>query len=142
MQTRTDQIRKLRRDGHRLTKARLTLIFMFSDTTSPLSAREVREKLKEKGVVVNKTTVYRELKFLNNQGIIKPVQIKRSVVAYESTLLPHHHHLVCKDCGKVSEVSSANIEKSIDKLTKQVKEQGFVINSHNLEFFGVCPSCK
>ena len=89
---------------------------------------------------VNKTTVYRNLYKLVAESKVREVFIKPEIVHYELGETKHHHHLVCKSCGDISEVDSVKIEKTIDELSLTVKEK-FVIKEHHLEFYGICVNC-
>ena len=47
----------------------------------------------------------------------------------------HHHHLVCRACGKTVEVDGPAVERWADKVSA---EHGFTDVSHTLEIFGLC----
>ena len=50
----------------------------------------------------------------------------------------HHHHLVCDNCGAIEDIPLSEA-----LLLNQVKKQtDFQVNSHMLEFFGLCPTCQ
>src|SRR6266545_4644155 len=51
----------------------------------------------------------------------------------------HHHHLVCRSCGRTVEVDGPAVERWADKVAA---ENDFVDVSHTLEIFGTCPSCS
>jgi Fur family transcriptional regulator, ferric uptake regulator len=50
----------------------------------------------------------------------------------------HHHHLVCRSCGRAVEVEGPAVESWADKVAGQ---HGFVDVSHTMEIFGTCPDC-
>jgi hypothetical protein len=50
----------------------------------------------------------------------------------------HHHHLVCRACGRAVEVEGPAVESWADKVASQ---NGFVDVSHTVEIFGTCPEC-
>lgn len=132
-------ISKLKGQGYKMTEIRKGIIALFSRTKAPLSANEVRKKLSSSGLGVNKTTIYRELQFLVKEKCLTSVQLKPSEVAYESTELEHHHHLICETCGKIDEVTNCLAEE----LEKRIlKNKGFVISRHALEFYGRCLECR
>ena len=125
--------------GHRVTKTRKEILELFY-FGEPLSAADLIKKLALKKLFPNKTTVYRELDFLLEQGIIQAVDFGDGVKRFESSLIPHHHHLICTNCRSVSDIIIKNNlcqeEKRIARLTN------FQAVSHSLEFFGLCRNCQ
>ena len=121
----------------RMTKCRKAIIKIFSNHPSPLSVAEIFEKLVDDEVLVNRTTVYRELNFLQNENILREVNFGEGKSRYESANEKHHHHLVCDNCGSVAE-----IEMDERNLLKSLPKTNFDIKSHSLEFFGLCVNCQ
>jgi len=119
----------------RLTPARKSIYLVFTKSTFPLTAGEVMSKVK-----ANKTTIYREIDFLLKKDLICEVVFGDGQLRYESTLLDHHHHLVCLGCKKISDTKLVSelsgIEKNIENNVK------FKVIRHNLEFFGYCSKCQ
>jgi Fur family ferric uptake transcriptional regulator len=90
------------------------------------------ELLHKQGTSVNKTSVYRALEKLLEQGTVCKQNIKDNDLVYE--LRTHHHdHVVCTNCGKV-----ATVDCQIDSTTVP----GFSIQHHHLTFFGTCDECQ
>ena len=56
----------------------------------------------------------------------------------------HHHHLVCVDCGKVSDFTlPAGVEASLDQaLRRAARREGYVPETHRLDLTGTCPECQ
>jgi Fur family ferric uptake transcriptional regulator len=50
----------------------------------------------------------------------------------------HHHHLVCRSCGRTVEVEGAAVERW---AARTAEANGFADVSHTLEVFGTCPAC-
>lgn len=91
-----------------------------------------------KKIGVNKTTVYRQIEKLLQNNIILEVEFGDGKKRYELKSLGHHHHIVCKKCGDLED-----IELNEELLLKAVSNKtSFKIESHNLEFFGVCRKCS
>ena len=51
----------------------------------------------------------------------------------------HHHHLVCRECGRTVEVEGPTVERW---ATSVASEHGYADVSHTLEIFGLCPRCS
>jgi Fe2+ or Zn2+ uptake regulation protein len=132
-------ISSLQDKGHRITKVRKEVVKMFSQASRPLSASDIEKKLKELGLSVNKTTVYRELQFLFGNGYLTKVYLNPNHVSYESSELKHHHHLVCNGCGEIDSVTNC-LAKDLEE--EVYKKKGFKIKRHTLEFYGICAACR
>ncbi len=127
----------LRENNLKVTPARLGLLDVFEHVKRPLSVDELQQKI---GEGVDRVTLYRNVDSLAELGILKKIRLEERKVYYETALGTHHHHIVCKDCGKVEDVMECEVkvnEKSI------LKSSGFSkITDHSLEFFGICNNCK
>lgn len=135
-------IQKLKNNGYRITKARRSIIELFSKIHCPVTVQDVREELGKTGVHIDTSTVYRELDFLESKKIIKKVILNSTAVQFESALKGHHHHLICTTCETILPITSQVIEYSIEDFAKRIKkEKNFDITQHTLEFYGTCSTC-
>lgn len=133
-------IDELRKEGFRITPVRKELLEILALSKKPMSVSDLAKKLSLKKIFPNKTTLYRELDFLNEQKLIRPLFLNSSKRMYEITGIGHHHHLMCMKCEKVEDVEMENdLHKYENKLSKKTS---FKILNHSLEFFGLCKSCK
>lgn len=133
-------ISKLRLGGHRITPIRARIVEIFINSSTPVSAIDLLEAFRILNIKVNKTTIYRELDFLSNQGFLKGIEFGEGKKRYELDTGHHHHHLVCLNCKKVEDVDLKTDLSAEEKLIE--KNTGFKIESHSLEFFGYCKNCK
>lgn len=135
-----EAISLLRSHKKRITRTRkLTLELIYSK--GPIPGPDLLKALRQKNHKVNKSTLYREIKFLLNQGLIMEVKLNPYIVHYESAHLNHHHHLVCENCGDIEEIVCNELERPILDLEKRIAPK-FLIKKHNLEFYGVCSACN
>jgi Fe2+ or Zn2+ uptake regulation protein len=52
----------------------------------------------------------------------------------------HHHHLICRKCGKAVEFTgSGDLSDFIERIEKKT---GFAIDEHILQLYGLCPQCQ
>ncbi|MBI5885571.1 MAG: transcriptional repressor [Deltaproteobacteria bacterium] len=130
----------LKRNGHRLTKTRKAIVSALLTSECPLSAFDLKARLLDGDVEVNKTTVYRELAFLVKHNVIHEIQFGDGKTRYRVCPDGHHHHAICVKCSKVDEIIMENDlaahEKKLDKLIN------FKVLHHTLEFFGLCKACN
>ncbi len=123
-----------------MTTARRFMIGALCDAKSPLAATDILKDLDKHKLHSNKTTVYRELAFLEKQNIIKPIDFGDGTKRYEVIGDHHHHHLICTKCLKVEDVE---LEHDVDEEGVRLgKQKGFEVTGHSLEFFGKCRNCR
>lgn len=135
-------LQRLKTSGYRRTPVRETLVSLFVASPAPLSVPELQLRLKKKKLPVNKTTVYREIEFLQKEAVIVPVYVDSDKVKYELTGAEHHHHVVCQSCDTVEDIDSSALEKIMKRLESKVKKNSkFAQVRHSVEFFGQCRSC-
>lgn len=102
------------------------------------SAQELHDLLKQRGENVGLTTVYRTLQSLAEAGEVDVLRTADGESVYRRCSSGHHHHLVCRVCGRAVEVEGPAVERWADKVAA---EHGFVDVSHTVEIFGVCQAC-
>ncbi|HUD04789.1 MAG TPA: transcriptional repressor [Patescibacteria group bacterium] len=120
------------------TPARLMVLEYLNNSESPVDAGQIINYLRKKHLETNKVTVYRILDFLFKNQIIERVEFGEGKYRYELKK-NHHHHLICTNCGRVQDVEIGVIEK----LEKEIqKDKNFRVQSHSLEFFGLCSNCQ
>jgi len=139
IKTASEIVQQLRTEGHRITPIRNRILDILSKNTEPISALDLIADFKSSNLNVNKTTIYREIEFLLGKNLINEVEFGDGKKRYEMDN-GHHHHLVCLKCGKVEDVS---LETDLSSEEKKIeKETGFKVESHSLEFFGICKTCQ
>ncbi len=127
----------LRKNGLKATPARLAILSLFNETRKPITLKQAANKLKFKQL--NLTTLYRNIESLREKQILAPVSLASRDRGYELSSLKHHHHIICEECGKVSDIEKCFAGQIQSSLLKQ---SGFAeIKRHALEFFGVCKTC-
>ncbi|MDP2735669.1 MAG: transcriptional repressor [bacterium] len=124
----------------RETKIRRAMATFLAETAAPLSAADLKRRLRQKGLEANKTTLYRALERFLQEGTAIQIDLGDNVRRYESAGQRHHHHAVCLSCSKVSDVELS--EGALSFSERKLKKKGFETASHSLEFFGLCVDCR
>ncbi len=123
----------------RATPTRLAVIGLFETTTKPLDIHAIFDALKEKNVKADFATVYRIINAFTEKRLIKKISFHEGKFRYELARKPEHHHLICTSCGRIEDFPECIIE---GLETSVSKKSGFTIDSHTLEFFGICRHCR
>ncbi len=133
-------IAALKEKGRRITAGRKAVIETFVASREPISAAEVAAIFKKNRFRTDKTTIYREIQFLVTEGVLNRLHFDERSKRYELRTDEHRHHLICTSCSKVEDaVLSHDLDEVEKKLTKQKK---FKVQSHSLEFYGLCETCQ
>ncbi|MBW1598338.1 Fur family transcriptional regulator [Streptomyces sp. JJ38] len=123
----------------RSTRQRAAVAAALSEVDEFRSAQELHDLLKHRGDSVGLTTVYRTLQSLADAGEVDVLRTDEGEAVYRRCSTDdHHHHLVCRSCGKAVEVEGPQVERWADAIAQ---EHGFVDVAHTVEIFGTCGEC-
>lgn len=103
------------------------------------TAQDLYGELRNRGSSVGLTTVYRHLRVLADAGEIDVVHRPDGEAQYRLCLpaeSDHHHHLVCRVCGRSVEVEGPEVETWAEQVAAAA---GYTEVSHTVEVFGLCP---
>ena len=129
---------ELRKAGLKVTLPRVKILQMLDSAVSGqrhMSAEDVYRALMESGDDVGLATVYRVLTQFEAAGLIIRHNFTDGHAVFELDSGDHHDHIVCLDCGVVTEFVDATIEK---RQSKVAQEYGFEIDDHSMTIYGRC----
>ena len=126
----------LRERALRCTRRRLRILEALRAATRPLTARELHGQLGEESIDL--ATVYRTLERFVESSLAHRLHLGDGAARYEMAERSHHHHLVCTSCGAVEPFEDCRVGPLEDLA---LREHGFQVASHSLEFFGTCQGC-
>lgn len=103
------------------------------------TAKDIERMGDDLGMPISLSTIYRTLVLLEKRGIIIKHNFHENDSAiYEYAHKDVHHHLICKSCGKVIEITGL---EPCD-LHERLLHEGFHYTSYNLKIYGYCDACK
>jgi Fur family transcriptional regulator, ferric uptake regulator len=103
------------------------------------SAQDIYAAIRASGASVGLATIYRALQSLVESGRADVLRTDTGEAAFRACGESHHHHLVCRSCGKAVEVQGPAVERWADEIAKK---HGFTEVSHTVELFGTCTPCQ
>ncbi len=121
--------------GVRATRQRAAVTELLAGVDDFRSAQELHDLLRHQGVSVGLTTVYRTLQALADSGELDVLRTDDGETVYRRCSPRHHHHLVCRVCGRTVEVEGPAVERWADEIAA---EHGFTDVGHTLEIVGTC----
>lgn len=122
----------------RPTRQQAAVADLLSRSEDFLSAQAVHARLRESGDPVGLATVYRTLQALAEAGSVDVLRTDDGEAVYRSCSTHHHHHLVCRSCGRTVEVEGPAVEQWTERVAG---EHGFSDVTHSLEIYGTCADC-
>jgi Fe2+ or Zn2+ uptake regulation protein len=134
-------IERLKQNGNRVTPKVRAVLKLFLAEGSILDPFEVRAKLQRQFKGVGLPTVYRILEGLARCGILLTAANEDRQLRYyicRAIEEDHHHHFICRKCGKVEEVKLCLMEEVSKYVKRQLKA---TVESHFLQIEGRCARC-
>ncbi len=137
----TDALETLEGAGFRSGGARRAVVELLGRQNCCLSAQEIFDRLRRARRPVGIASVYRALETLAELRLVKRVDAGDGIARYEAAPADgdHHHHLVCRDCGKVEAFSDSRLERAIDRVAGGL---GYAVDEHEVVLVGACADCS
>lgn len=122
----------------RMTKQRKAILNILKNTDIHPTADWIYDQVKEEIPNISLGTVYRNLNVLEDMGEIMVLDYGSSYSRYDGNP-KNHYHFKCENCEQVFDIE----HNVIEDLNKRVNENTpFKVNTHRLEFYGLCPECQ
>lgn len=122
----------------RTTKQRAEIVAMLRGADTFQTAQEIHTALKRAGNAIGLATVYRNLAALTQSGEVDCVIRENGETRYRHCSPEHHHHLLCRNCGKTVEVQQETFEAW---CRATAEAHGFHDIAHTVEIVGTCNDC-
>ena len=124
----------------RTTKQRTAILRALESAKDFMTAQQLHDLLRADGESVGLATVYRNMQPLVDAGLVDVIITDSGEAIYrQCTTESHHHHLVCRTCGKTIQFPPPELEEWANTIAR---ENGFTQIEHTMEIFGSCPECS
>jgi Fur family ferric uptake transcriptional regulator len=124
--------------ARRVTRQRAAIAALLDGAAVFTTAQDLHARLRSSGEGIGLATVYRTLATMVADGELDCLRTGDGETAYRHCSTGHHHHLVCRVCGRTVEVSGLAVESWAERVSS---EHGFRDVAHTLEIVGRCPRC-
>lgn len=130
----------LRENDLKVTPQRKAIIAALINADTVMSPQELFQEVLKILPGTNFSTIYRNLDKLLSHKIICKVLSEKGVVMYELKRKDgHHHHIICKGCGKALAVDFCPLD---NEILEELNNKGFTLTEHRFEVYGYCKECK
>jgi Fur family transcriptional regulator, ferric uptake regulator len=131
---------KLRSAGLRKSSARKAVVEALADHDCAVTALELEDELRKRRARVGRASVYRALEQLEELGLVQRIEVSRGVAGYERVVPggDHHHHAICRCCGRLEPFADPGLERVIAELSTEID---FEVAEHDVTLHGVCARC-
>lgn len=139
MNTSADHRSELEAVGLRVTAQRLAVLRTLRVGRVHLTADQVIEEARAQLGAVSTQAVYDALSSLCECGLARRIEPARSAALFEARVADNHHHVVCRECGAVSDIDCAvGSAPCLDPSSAN----GYTIDEAEVIYWGICPSCQ
>ena len=132
-------IKRLREKGCRITPQRIAILRILSISDGHPSVEKIYEQVKKEFPTTSLATVYKNVSMLKDLGEVLELSFGTESSRYDGNRPDPHPHLICSECKKIVD---PDLDSLKDLSVELVKETGFRITNHRLDFFGICPECQ
>ncbi|MFH1755602.1 MAG: transcriptional repressor [Candidatus Latescibacterota bacterium] len=122
----------------RNTTQRKLILEELRKLTSHPTAAELYDIVRKRLPKISLGTVYRNLDFLSERGLIRKLDVSGTEKRFDIDL-SEHYHVQCAMCGRIEDATEAPRQLEIGDIKCL---NGYEIIDHRLEFIGICPDCR
>jgi Fur family ferric uptake transcriptional regulator len=126
--------------GFRHGGARTAVIEALACHDCAVTALDLEEELREREAGVGRASIYRALEQLEQLGLVQRMEVSRGVAGFEriDPTGHHHHHAICRDCGRMVPFEDPTLERALDKVAGTMS---FDVTEHDVVLRGLCDRC-
>ena len=133
-----DYINSIHQKGYRFTPQRQSILDAVCEGGEHTTFKEICTQVWKKSTAISLPTIYRNLIFLCETGLVASLQINNKTYYEIADGLPHHH-LICRKCGKIYQFSDEEIK---DFFKDIMMKYGFMVDMDHIGLGGLCADCR
>jgi Fur family transcriptional regulator, peroxide stress response regulator len=130
---------KLAGAGHRITPQRLYILEALVGDPSHPTAEAIYARVRQACPTTSLATVYKTLETLKEMGEVLELEFSDGSNHYDGLRPSAHPHVVCRRCGQIEDVEVDGIP---DMQAQATGASGYRLQSHRIEFYGLCSHCQ
>ena len=127
----------LRQKGIQVTAQRLAVLRAVA-AHPHVTADAVAEAVRSEIGAISLLSVFDALGLLVAEGLIRRIQPAGSPARFEDRVGDNHHHLICRECGRLVDVDCA---VGAAPCLTAADDSGYEIHEAEVAYWGRCPEC-
>jgi Fur family ferric uptake transcriptional regulator len=131
----------LKRNGLKFTIQREVILETLYNSDEHLTPEALHKKIQENypDLKTGIATIYRTLALLENEEFVTSLSFGAQGKKYELGAKEHHDHMICTECGAITEFVDEEIEKRQHAIADA---HGFLMKDHSMQIYGICAECQ
>jgi len=131
----------LKANGLKFTIQREVILEMLYNSDEHLTPEGLHHLIQQKHPELNTgiATVYRTLSLLEESDMVTSLSFGAQGKKYELGAKDHHDHVICTQCGAITEFVDEEIERRQQHITETL---GFIMQEHSMQIYGICKNCQ
>lgn len=131
----------LKKNSLKFTIQREVILETLYNSNEHLTPEALHHLIQEKFPNLNTgiATVYRTLALLEDSNMVTSLSFGAQGKKYELGAKEHHDHMICTECGNITEFVDEEIEEKQHKIAERL---GFKMTDHSMQIYGVCKNCQ
>jgi Fur family ferric uptake transcriptional regulator len=127
----------LRQRGIHVTAQRLAVLRAVSRHPH-VTADAIADLVRREIGAISLQSVYDALGLLAAEGLVRRIQPAGSAALFEDRVGDNHHHLICRNCGRVVDIDCA---AGSAPCLQAIDRKGYEIDEAEVAYWGRCPEC-
>ena len=132
-------LKKLRERQFRITPQRIAILKILAASIEHPTVDRIYEQVKADFPTTSLATVYKTVTLLKELNEVLELGFPEGSNRYDGKRPYPHPHVMCLKCKKIVDPDLSGLQ---DMTHEIIKETGFKIMNHRLDFFGICPACQ
>lgn len=126
--------------GYRRGGARTAVVEALAEHDCAVTALDLDDELRRRKPAVGRASVYRALEQLEGLGLVQRIEVCRGTAGFEriDPTGHHHHHAICRDCGRMVPFEDQSLEKALAQVAGTMS---FDVTEHDVVLRGRCEHC-
>lgn len=132
-------VKQMRAAGHRMTPQRQAVLEILTTSDTHPTVDQIYERVRMDFPMTSRATVYKTISLAKEMGAVMELEFSKGSNRYDGKRPYPHTHVICMKCRQVMDADDLDITALKQEI---IRNTGYRIDNHRIDFFGVCPNCQ